>query len=82
MDRDMKKPLWEKVPGLEKQTLMALIEYNKQHNKDNSLAEARLAEVLAEEASGKAPSFRKNKPTAAVLASVPAAVIVTGKPIA
>ncbi|OQV13784.1 hypothetical protein BV898_12003 [Hypsibius exemplaris] len=76
LDREMRKPLWERVPGLERQTLTALIEYNKKNGKNNALAEARLAEIIAEEAAGTAPSFKTTRELAAK------SVVVAGKPIA
>jgi CCSMST1 family len=75
LDRQMKKPLWEKVPGLERQTLQALIEYNKKNGKDNTATEARMVQLLAEEAAGLGPSLRKP-------AAVRPVLVVAGKPIA
>ncbi|XP_055331709.1 uncharacterized protein LOC129583774 [Paramacrobiotus metropolitanus] len=59
LDRYMETPLWDRIPGLEKQTVMVLIEQLEKAGKDPSLAKARLAELQAEEAAGMAPHFRK-----------------------
>ena len=55
----MKIPLWEKIPGLERQTLQALIEHKKRSGLDARVEQARLKQVLKEEDEGLGASFRK-----------------------
>lgn len=45
MDEYIGKPLWEKVPGLEKQQLLVVLDYNRAHNLDTKEIENRLEEL-------------------------------------
>lgn len=47
LDKEMRKPLWERIPGLEERTLVGLIEYNKEIGEPTEKYELRLAEVRA-----------------------------------
>lgn len=79
----MRKPIWEKIPGLERETVKALIVYNKKNNLAFAEAEARFAEILAEEAAGTAPVWRKEaKPEPVMAKSVTPVIVVAAKPIA
>lgn len=62
LDQAMETPLWDRVPGLEKQTLLALINHLRKKGKDTGPAMKRLAEIEAEESAavsfgGKTPRF-------------------------
>ncbi|GAU99751.1 hypothetical protein RvY_10705 [Ramazzottius varieornatus] len=59
VDRQMKLPLWEKIPGLERQTLQALIQHKREKGMDASVEQARLRQVIKEEQEGHGASFRK-----------------------
>lgn len=78
LDRAMRDPIWDRVPGLERETLVALIEYNKKNSVDNTLPLARLAEITAEEKAGTAPSWEKFRQPK----SAPPVIVVAAKPIA
>lgn len=44
-DEYMDTPLWDKVPGLEKQQLQVVLEYNRQHGLDTKDIENRLRDL-------------------------------------
>jgi hypothetical protein len=50
IDEEMKKPLWEKVPGLERQQLEMLLKYNAEHGIQTKEIIERLEIVKRQEA--------------------------------
>ncbi|CAL8097447.1 unnamed protein product [Orchesella dallaii] len=49
VDERIGQPLWQKVPGLEKQQLHVVLEYNRNHGLDTKDIEIRLLEIEKEE---------------------------------
>lgn len=50
IDEEIDKPLWDKVPSLERQQLQIVLDYNRKHNIDSKDVEERLKQVSSEEA--------------------------------
>jgi len=49
IDEQMKTPLWEKIPGLEKQQLEVVLQYNKDHGLPTKDVENRLMQIDKDE---------------------------------
>jgi hypothetical protein len=60
IDADMNVPLWQKVPGLERQQLEVVLDYNKQHGHPTREIEERLKQISKDTAGDSAsPAIAK-----------------------